>query len=238
MPWPSRKRLLVTSVSAAVLALGAGGITYAASQPDSAGAITVCASVRTGDLRLPTKAKPCRTTGPWKSRERVVTWDKRGLQGSAGPAGPAGPVGPTGPVGPAGPAGEPGEQGEQGERGPRGLVLNSGAHFRAFGLMPRDGGFVQDKSRGIVGVTHPGTGEFCVELDPELEIDLDAVVPIVGIDWSYSSGGDLRAYWDASGSGCPETGDNGGPVIKVVTASGISGVITPTDNTAIVVAVP
>ena len=77
----------------------AGGFALASS---GGGAISACASRRTGTLRI---ATTCRRG------ERAVSWNQ---QGPTGPPGSAGPAGSPGPVGSPGPAGPPGLTGPPG----------------------------------------------------------------------------------------------------------------------------
>lgn len=85
---------------------------------------------------------------------------------------PAGPAGPTGALGPEGPA------------GPRGVVGSAGpaGTARAYGLVNADGKLDQAKSKGVVGVAHPGFGTYCITLPSEVNVAATDVV--ASIDYS------------------------------------------------------
>lgn len=84
------------AVAAVALAVGAGGLAFAASR---AGTVHACAAKRNGVLRLSAR---CRKD------ERAVSWSVRGPRGRRGRSGAQGGVGPQGPSGSAGGAGAPG----------------------------------------------------------------------------------------------------------------------------------
>jgi hypothetical protein len=81
---PLTAAVLASVGTACVLAVGAA----VASVPASSGVISACYDKRTGALRVIHAArKTCR------SGEARLTWNQRGVPGSAGPAGPMGPQG-------------------------------------------------------------------------------------------------------------------------------------------------
>lgn len=57
------------------------------------------------------------------------------------------------------------------------------------------------RAKGILYVTHPSTGLYCIQVSGT--VDVNTLVPIVGVDWSTSSGNSLLAYYRSSGIGCP-----------------------------------
>jgi hypothetical protein len=78
---------LATVGSVVALLLVAGGAVAATSPRAERAApseITACVSVRTGAMRIPTDGRPCATTGPRATRERVLTWDRRAASGGDG----------------------------------------------------------------------------------------------------------------------------------------------------------
>jgi len=61
------------------------------------------------------------------------------------------------------------------------------------------------RAKGVADVTHPDVGIYCIK--PSMRMDISLVVPIVSVEWGYSSGYALLAfYFDYTqfGSGdCP-----------------------------------
>ena len=115
------------------------------------------------------------------------------FKGTSGPAGPQGPKGDTGDKGEPGAQGQrgdkgdPGAQGAKGDKGEPGLKGADGTDgapgsARAYALIGADGSAVAGKFKGLVNVTHPGAGIYCVHLDPS--IDASTVEGVVTPDFS------------------------------------------------------
>jgi len=107
----------------------------------------------------------------------------------SGPQGPQGPRGEAGARGPAGSAGPPGEVGSAGEPG----------QARAYGRVGPDGD--PTRSKGILGVTNPQQGVYCVALAPG--IDSTRTVAVVSPDFAAdgtafnANGVQAIAEWDS-----------------------------------------
>jgi hypothetical protein len=102
----ARRIVVIGAALAALAALAAGGVAYAADTGDAR--IIACVKHSDGALY---QAKKCAT------KDRRLTWSVSGPAGPAGSTGPvgktggAGATGATGPAGPPGPAGAPGTTG-------------------------------------------------------------------------------------------------------------------------------
>ena len=84
------------------------------------------------------------------------------------------------------------------------------------------------RAKGVADVTHPLVGIYCIK--PSMKLDLTKVVPIVSVEWGYSSGDALLAfYFDytqfASGD-CPEG------YLEVLTFNFGGGAPVPSDTVA------
>jgi hypothetical protein len=97
------------------------------------------------------------------------------IKGPAGPEGPKGDKGDPGATGAAGPKGDKGDTGETGATGAPGSA-------RAYAWINAIGQPDLAKSKGIVNVTHPSGGVYCVHLDPS--IDATKVEGVVTPDFS------------------------------------------------------
>ena len=62
------------------------------------------------------------------------------------------------------------------------------------------------RAKGVADVTHPDVGIYCIK--PSMKLDLTKVVPIVSVEWGWSSGDALLAFYfdytQFSGGDCPE----------------------------------
>jgi len=87
-------------------------------------------------------------------------------------------------------------------------------------------------SKGIKSVSSPSTGQFCIELRGRI---VRKTAPVISVDWSYSTGNGLLAYWDPANNGCPGATRR---TINVVTYSLSGGEPVLSNNVAFVVAVP
>jgi hypothetical protein len=83
-----RERRLIVAATAAIVALGVGGVAYATIP--SGGAFTACAQNTTGALRL---IDP--STTHCLPSEQQVTWNKTGVTGTTGVTGDTGAPGPS-----------------------------------------------------------------------------------------------------------------------------------------------
>ena len=84
-----------------------------------------------------------------------------GCKGETGPQGPPGPQGPKGDTGEQGPMGPQGPQGEVGPQGPAGTA-------RAWAWVRADGSIVTHAGEVTIIVTKVGTGQYCIETDPNI----------------------------------------------------------------------
>jgi len=93
------------------------------------------------------------------------------------------------------------------------------------------GGTVR-RSKGILGVTHPSAGQYCIDPTNSL-FDVNKAIPVVSVDWSSSSGpnGEM-AQWRSSGVGCP-LGQ-----IAVLTFELAAGIFSLSDNVGFSIIVP
>ena len=86
--------------------------------------------------------------------------------------------------------------------------------------------------KGFRSVTSPSTGQFCLQLR---NLIVGKTVPMVSVEWSYSSGTGLLAYWDPTNSGCPGATRR---TINIVTQAIFNGVPGLSNDVAFVVVVP
>ena len=98
---------------------------------------------------------------------------------------------PAGPKGDPGPRGVPGVQGEKGEAGTA----------RAYALVDPQGAsndvdpaLVQPYVKAFTSVRRTSTGFYCVH--PAAGIDPSTMPAIVNPEYGFSSGSDLKAYWE------------------------------------------
>ena len=109
----------------------------------------------------------------------------RGLRGPAGPAGAAGPVGAAGAAGAAGPKGDKGDKGDTGAPG----------SARAYAYVLSNGALVSARSKNVVSVNHtPGTGNYCLVLNPAAGINTAETTWVASVDWPTSPGVRLFAF--------------------------------------------
>jgi len=55
-------------------------------------------------------------------------------------------------------------------------------------------------AQGVKSVTNPSLGQYCIELKVGI---VAKTAPTVSVDWSFSGGNGLLAYWRSSNTGCP-----------------------------------
>jgi hypothetical protein len=103
-------------------------------------------------------------SSPPSSAKRTVTRGPLGPRGPQGPQGPAGPAGAAGQSGPAGPQGLPGPPGAKGDPGAPGSA-------RAYAFVNGNGTLDPSRSKNFASVNKPGTGSYCLVLDPAAGID-------------------------------------------------------------------
>jgi hypothetical protein len=99
---------------------------------------------------------------------------------------------------PRGPKGDPGVNGTNGTNGRDGAPGTA----RAYAFVDSVGNLNSAKSKNIVAVTHPGTGQYCVQLDPS--IDASTVEAVATTDYSTAPVATL-AYIRSSGFDCTGT---------------------------------
>jgi hypothetical protein len=62
------------------------------------------------------------------------------------------------------------------------------------------------RAKGVADFTHPDAGIYCIK--PSMKLDLTKVIPVVSVEWGWSSGSALLAfYFDGTqfgGGNCPE----------------------------------
>ena len=51
---------------------------------------------------------------------------------------------------------------------------------------------------GVTAISSPGTGVFCLTIDPSLGLEADDVIVQVAVEWGASSGDDLYAFWQGA----------------------------------------
>lgn len=93
-----------------------------------------------------------------------------------------------------------------------------------------DAGGAVVSSKGFSAITHPSTGQYCLELVGSVQAK---TVPHVTVDWSRSLGNILFAYWRSAQAGCPGATPR---TINVTTYATSSGTLS--DSVAFVVIVP
>jgi hypothetical protein len=80
------------------------------------------------------------------------------------------------------------------------------------------------RSKGVASVTHPGTGVYCVA--PSKKLNFGAIYPVVTVEWGYSSGDGLLAFWFLDGNDCPAN------TIEVLTYNFSFGPLVRSDSVA------
>lgn len=95
-----------------------------------------------------------------------------------------------------------------------------------------DAGGTLLRKRGVVGVTNPGDGTYCVTPKPNLNLDLSRVVPQATVEWGRSGGNGNLVQVYLNAADCPD-GD-----IEVVTFSFVDGAFAPTSSVAFNLIVP
>jgi hypothetical protein len=117
----------------------------------------------------------------------------------AGATGPQGPAGPAGPAGAAGPKGATGATGATGPTGPAGPAGSARAYGRVSAILP--GYLDAELSMGVVDVSNPSTGIWCIALDPSIDIARTVLIPVNNYS---SSGSDTTTVSSRSaGIDCP-----------------------------------
>jgi hypothetical protein len=143
-----QNKAAIAAVSTVVLATTIGG-TYAASTAAAKNKVLHgCVNIKSGQLRMVSAPSDCVTKGGPAVRERVVSWNQKGVKGAKGAPGAdgadgidgidgvdgvdgvdgaVGPRGATGAPGPQGPKGDPGQDGADGLPGVDGADGADGA---------------------------------------------------------------------------------------------------------------
>jgi hypothetical protein len=101
--------------------------------------------------------------------------------------------GPAGPAGAQGAKGDPGQQGEKGAKGDAGLNGTNGTNgadgapgtARAYARVSAAGVLIAPQSKNVVAVTRPGTGTYCLQLDPS--IDSATIHGVASADYSNAN---------------------------------------------------
>jgi hypothetical protein len=150
------------------------------------------------------------------SKKALASLKARSATGAPGPQGPAGPAGPAGLAGQAGPKGDAGADGQRGAAGAPGTA-------RAYTLVSSNGLIDSGKSKNVVGITHPATGKYCVQLDPS--IDANAVEAVVSPDYAHAPQATI-SYVRSDDTLCQNVSN----VIAVVTARPWSGALFQPDS--------
>ena len=117
---------------------------------------------------------------------------------------PTGPKGDPGPTGPQGPIGERGLEGAAGPEGPAGTA-------RAYASVAWNGSLDTDRSRGIVAVSKPGIGLYCVDVSSA--IDVSSVAPVATINEQGSTYG----FMGSMATIATRTGDSAPCDVRVFT---------------------
>jgi S-layer homology domain len=97
---------------------------------------------------------------------------------------------------------------------------------------------------GFLSLTNPSTGVYCLGLDPALGIDITNVVAQVTIEWGFSSGSDLSAFWRRGAASCPSSDDievrtydfasSGGNLTGVQASADVAFVVTLWETSGLV----
>ena len=112
---------------------------------------------------------------------------------------------------------------------PRAIGGASAPNARIAAFVQAGGAVV--RSKGIVSVTHPSTGLYC--LDPKSDtLDVNKIVPSLSVDWSTSLGDALMAQWRSAGVGCSAGW------IAALTFDGEDGTFDLSDGVSFTIVVP
>lgn len=87
-------------------------------------------------------------------------------------------------------------------------------------------GFIADRSKNVSDFQHPSTGIYCIQ--PSIAVDFNNDTPQTGVEWDWSSGFGLWAFWQdvADFSDCPAG------YLEVKTYDLESGAAVQSDNVA------
>lgn len=95
-----------------------------------------------------------------------------------------------------------------------------------------DAGGTLLRKRGVLSVTNPADGVYCLNPKPNLGLDLARVVPVATVEWGRSSGdGSLVQAYD-NAADCPAG------AIEVVTFSFVDGAFVQASSVAFHLVVP
>jgi hypothetical protein len=193
------------TIALLALFIALGGTTYAASTALIGKNSVASPQVVNGSLQAKDLSKKAR----------------KALKGNRGLRGLTGQTGQTGATGSKGATGAQGVQGMQGVQGIAGTA-------RAYGLV-NSAGTTVTRSKGVVSITQPGAGEYCILLDPSISISTTGGV--VSPDYSTDTTGatNIAHAEFVSTPSCPA-----GNYVKVrtfqVTANGTNLVSTNTNQ--------
>ncbi len=133
----------------------------------------------------------------FKASERAKLVGQAGTNGAAGPAGAKGDPGAAGTAGVAGAPGSAGVAGAPGTPGAPGAAGSARAYATVDALSVYATGI---DHRGVVNVTHPLTGKYCVTLDPS--IYAPAASAVVTPVYAFAAEG-THLYWNGGDGSCP-----------------------------------
>ena len=84
-------------------------------------------------------------------------------------------------------------------------ALKAAGSAKAYAFVVVDGAskvqLVGTRSKGVVSVTRPATGVYCLKLRPGIVVAHSA--PVVGVEWDNSMGSNISAFLSAGRVGCP-----------------------------------
>jgi hypothetical protein len=140
-------------------------------------------------------------------KDSRITWIK------VGPQGPAGPTGSQGQAGPAGPAGT--------------ARANAMVYSQGATLEPT-------RTKNFSAVTRPYTGIYC--LTPSGGVTEAGAAPAVSVEWYFSHGSNLSAYWESETDGPHDCAAGSFEVRTYSFAAG--GVNTLSDDVSFTIVVP
>jgi len=169
------KYLQRNAIALLALFLALGGTTYAASSALGPANSVASPQVVNGSLKV---------VDFGKSAKKALR-GARGARGAAGAAGTAGAKGATG---------------AQGVQGVQGVAGTARAYAEVDYVAPS---FVTARTKGFTGVTRPGTGIYCLTLDPALGLDARSVATVATVDYGASANTKALVEVRGSGFGCP-----------------------------------